>query len=63
MKFSSCMRKHGVNIPAPSGGGSAGVGPPAGISHINQSDPTVQAATKACQSNLPGGVPGAASGQ
>lgn len=52
-KFSQCMRDEGVDMPdaAPGSGG----GPPAGGNQIDQDDPKVQAATKACQSELPQG--------
>jgi hypothetical protein len=53
-KFSSCMRQHGVNLPAR----TPGQGPPAGGAQINRNDPKVQAAQKACQSKLPQGGPG-----
>lgn len=53
VKFSSCMRQQGVDIPTPTPGG--GGGPPAGGGAIDRSDPKVQAAMKACQSKLPNG--------
>ena len=53
-KFSSCMRQHGVDIPAR----TPGQAPPAGGARINRNDPKVQAAQKACQSKLPQGGPG-----
>ena len=49
-KFSACMRQNGVDIPDP----GSGSGPPAGGGgQLDQSDPKVQAATKACQDKLP----------
>ena len=65
-KFSACMRQNGVDVPDPSAGGG---GPPAGGGgQLDQSDPKVQAATKACQDKLPqrgqggpGGPPGGGS--
>ena len=63
-KFSACMRQNGVDLPDP----GAGNGPPAG-GRLDQSDPKVQAATKACQDKLPqrgqggpGGPPGGGNG-
>jgi hypothetical protein len=53
-KFASCMRQHGVDLPAR----TPGQGPPAGGAQINRNDPKVQAAQKACQSKLPQGGPG-----
>lgn len=63
LKFSTCMRAHGVpNFPDPkfSGGGtrvSLKIGSSSGI---NPGSPQFQAAQKACQSNLPFGGKGAA---
>jgi hypothetical protein len=54
-KFSSCMREHDVDVPDPGAGGAGGGAPPAGGNRINQDDPKVQAAMKACQSKLPQG--------
>lgn len=56
VKFSSCMRQQGVDIPTP----TPGSGPPAGGGGgggggIDRNDPKVQAAMKACQSKLPNG--------
>jgi pyruvate/2-oxoglutarate dehydrogenase complex dihydrolipoamide acyltransferase (E2) component len=52
-KFSSCMRKHDVDVPDPGAGGG---GPPAGGGNqIDRDDPKVQAAMKACQDQLPQG--------
>jgi hypothetical protein len=53
-KFASCMRQHGVELPAPGTGG----GPPAGGARIDLSDPKVKAATTACRSMLPQAGPG-----
>jgi hypothetical protein len=56
IKFSECMRTHGVpNFPDPSPGG--GVQLSAG-SGVNPSSPSFQGAQKACGSLLPGGGPG-----
>lgn len=52
-KFSSCMREHDVEVPDPGSGG--GGGPPAGGNRLDQNDPRVQAAMKACQDKLPQG--------
>jgi hypothetical protein len=56
-KFTSCMRKNGVDIPdfGAQGGGQQ----PA---QIDQSDPAVQKATKACRDKLPRGGPGGGAG-
>lgn len=54
VKFSSCMRQQGVDLPTPTAGG----GPPAGGAPgaaINRDDPKFQAAQKACRSKLPNG--------
>jgi hypothetical protein len=60
-KFSSCMREHDVDVPDPGAGGS---GPPAGGNRLDQDDPKVKAATKACQDKLPQrGGPGQQDGQ
>jgi len=50
VKFAACMRQHGVDVPDPSSG------PPANGQRRrlpDRNDPTVQAAMKACQSQLP----------
>ena len=50
LKFAQCMRQHGVDMPDP------GTGPPAKGERrqlFDRNDPTVQAAMKACQSQLP----------
>jgi hypothetical protein len=64
VKFSACMRQHGVDVPTPAP--NAGGGPPAGgRNRLDQSDPKVKAATTACQSKLPqrpGGRGGPAGG-
>lgn len=49
-KFSSCMRRHGVDIPT----FTPGQGPPVGVRRINRDDPKVKAAMEACQSVAPG---------
>jgi hypothetical protein len=65
LKFSECMRHHGVpNFPDPkfsSGGGGVRVTLKAGgAGGLDPSSPQFQAAQKACQSNLPFGGKGAA---
>lgn len=59
VKFASCMRQHGVDLPNPSAGGG---GPPAGGGQINQNDPKTKAAREACQDKLPQGGPGGGPG-
>jgi hypothetical protein len=56
-KFTSCMRKNGVDIPdfTPGQGGA----PP---QQIDQNDPKVQKATEACRDQLPQGGPGGPGG-
>jgi hypothetical protein len=60
-KFASCMRQHGVDLPAPTPGGGGG-GPGGGgggiRARLNQSDPKVKAAQTACQDKLPQRGPG-----
>jgi hypothetical protein len=55
LKFSRCMRSHGVpNFPDPKNGGElslVGTG-------VNRNSPAFQSASKACQSLMPGGVGG-----
>jgi hypothetical protein len=47
--YRSCLRDHGVNLPAnPSGGGS-------GLRGVNRNDPTFQAAQKVCAPLMPSG--------
>jgi hypothetical protein len=58
-RFSSCMREHDVDVPDPGAGGG---GPPAGGNQIDQDDPKVQAAMKACQDQLPQGGQGGPGG-
>ena len=58
-KFSSCMRQHDVDVPDPGAGGG---GPPAGGNRLDQSDPKVKAASKACADKLPRGGPGTGPG-
>jgi hypothetical protein len=52
-KFSSCMRKQGVDVPAPpaAGGGSGGAG--AIVRQRIDSSPKSRAAMEACRKNLP----------
>lgn len=57
-KFSSCMRKHGVEIPA----FTPGQGPPVAARRIDRDDPKVRAAMDACRSVLPGGGRGGGPG-
>jgi len=65
LKFSECMRSHGItNFPDPqvSGGGSRisiRIGSKNGSS-LDPNSPTFQAAQKACSNFLPGGGPGGA---
>jgi hypothetical protein len=50
-KFASCMRQHDVDVPDPPAAGAGG-----GVvvrNRLDQNDPKVAAATKACASNLP----------
>ena len=56
LKFTQCMREHGVNIPEANPGGGA----PAGLANIPQS--TIQAAGKACQKYASGTLRPAAGG-
>ena len=57
LKFSDCMRAHGVsNFPDPGSGGGIQVTPGSGL---NPQSPAFQAARKACGKLLPGGGPGA----
>lgn len=60
-KFSSCMRKQGIDVPAPpaAGGGSGGGG--AIVRQRIDGSPKARAAMEACRKNLPqraGGGPG-----
>jgi hypothetical protein len=64
VKFASCLRSKGLNVadPSPSGGPGQGGG---FLRQLNRSDPKVQAALTACQSQLPqrpGGGPGGPGG-
>lgn len=61
VKFSACMRQHGINLPSPGTGGNAGPPNPGQASQLQQ-QPGFQQATKACQSKLPQGGPGAPGG-
>lgn len=61
--FAACMRKGGVNLPAPN---TSGTGPVFNTSSINQADPKFKAAVAKCQPLIrrpagaggPGGGPG-----
>ena len=64
VKFTTCLRQHGQNVPDPTfSGGAPGGGPPTGarpdggprgvFAGIDRNSPAFQAAAKACQSNLP----------
>jgi len=56
IKFSQCMRAHGINMPDPTfsgNGATVRVGP--GDSTIDPSSAEFQAAQKACEKNLPKG--------
>jgi hypothetical protein len=62
LKFSQCMREHGVDFPDPQvDGGRVKIGPGPG-SGFNPEDPTVQAAQKACQHILGPGPKGGPAG-
>lgn len=62
VKFSACMRSHGVNVPTPNFGSGPGggvqVGGGRGTVRALRNTPKFQAAMKQCRSNLPGGGPG-----
>jgi len=53
VKFSECMRAHGINMPDPQFNGN-GATIRAGDSSIDPNSAEFQAAQKACQKNLPG---------
>jgi hypothetical protein len=57
-KFTSCMRKNGVDVPdfTPGQGGAP-------AQRIDQNDPKVKKATEACRDQLPQGGPGGPGGQ
>jgi hypothetical protein len=58
LKFSACMRAHGINLPDPQFNGNGAtlrVGPDAGI---DPNSAEYQAAQKACEKNLPNGGKG-----
>ncbi|MCW3015539.1 MAG: hypothetical protein JWO02_2631 [Solirubrobacterales bacterium] len=61
LKFSRCMRAHGVDLPDPQATGTGGIvmkaGPGGG--GIDPSSPAFQRAQKACESFMPGGKGGA----
>jgi hypothetical protein len=57
IKFSQCMRAHGVNMPDPTfsgNGATVRVGP--GDSTLDPSSAEFQAAQKACEKNMPKGT-------
>jgi len=54
-KFSSCMRKQGVEIPAPPAAGGAGGGGGAVVRRRIDASPKARAAMDACRKNLPQG--------
>lgn len=56
LKFTKCMREHGVNVPQT----NSGSGPPAGLASIPQS--TITAAANACRKYSAGSFGGAAGG-
>ncbi len=51
VKYSACMRSHGINIPTPAGAGPGGGGP--GRFEQLRQQPGFQAANDACRKNLP----------
>jgi hypothetical protein len=57
VKFSACMRQHGVDLPDPVRGGAARSrqGPARAGARIEKASPTTQAAMKACEDKLPRG--------
>jgi hypothetical protein len=60
LKFTRCMREHGVNMPDPEfghGGKVVITKGRTGIPDLNPSSPAFQNAQKACQELLPGGGP------
>jgi hypothetical protein len=60
IKFSDCMRTHGVpNFPDPGPDGGISL---SGGSGLNPSSPAFQAAQKSCGAQLPGGGPGPSGG-
>jgi hypothetical protein len=63
VKFATCMRSHGINIPDPSStSGGGGFGILRQISTTERNSPAFQTAFKSCSSSLPkrpGGAPGA----
>src|ERR1700746_1459201 len=55
LRFSECMREHGVrDFPDPGGGGGIEVSPASGF---DPRSPAVQAAQQSCKHLLPGGGP------
>jgi len=57
LRFAQCMRAHGISdFPDPNSSG--GIALPGGMGDLNRNSPLYQAASRACQSILPGGGPG-----
>jgi len=54
LKFSRCMREHGIDFPDPKTGPGGGVMIGGPGSKFNPSSPSFQAAQKACQGLMPG---------
>jgi hypothetical protein len=59
LKFSQCMRDHGINIPDPQSNGNGGFGVRiqggSGAGQFNPDDPKFKAAQDACKKYLPNG--------
>lgn len=61
LKFSQCMRAHGLpTFPDPGAGGDGGIGIRLDGIGLNPDSPTFQRAQQACHALLPGGGPGGA---
>jgi hypothetical protein len=66
LKFTQCMRQHGIDLPDPSSsgaitiGGTAGSAPPLGS---DPNDPAFKAAESACQKYMPNGGPSSLTSQ
>jgi hypothetical protein len=60
LKFSQCMREHGIDLPDPQarGGGIVMMKKGPGDAEIDPESPVFQRAQKACQSFMPGGKGG-----